>query len=81
MKIIWKGKGSQERGYFNDQEIIKVDPKYFRPTEVENLLGDASKANSKLNWRPKISFEELVKEMIEKDLELTKNHKLIKNIN
>ncbi len=81
MKIIWKGKGSQERGYFNDQEIIKVDPKYFRPTEVENLLGDASKANSKLNWRPKISFEELVKEMIEKDLELTKNQKLIKNIN
>tara|TARA_A100001015_G_scaffold319434_1_gene442290 strand:+ start:13504 stop:14541 length:1038 start_codon:yes stop_codon:yes gene_type:complete len=73
MKIIWKGKDLQERGYFNDQEIIKVDPHYFRPTEVENLLGDASKANLKLNWMPKISFEKLVKEMVERDFELIKN--------
>jgi len=73
MKIIWKGKDLQERGYFNDQEIIKVDPHYFRPTEVENLLGDASKANLKLNWKPKISFEKLVKEMVERDFELIKN--------
>ena len=73
MKIIWKGKDLQESGYFNDQEIIKVDPHYFRPTEVENLLGDASKANLKLNWKPKISFEKLVKEMVERDFELIKN--------
>jgi GDPmannose 4,6-dehydratase len=77
IKIEWKGKDVDEVGYFNGKEIIKVDPKYFRPTEVETLLGDASKAKEKLKWAPKISFEELVKEMIEEDLKLAKNDKLI----
>jgi GDPmannose 4,6-dehydratase len=70
MKIDWKGKGLDEVGSFDGKEIIKVDPRYFRPSEVETLLGDASKARDILNWIPKISFEELVKEMAEKDLKL-----------
>jgi len=74
MEINWSGKGLDEIGSFNGQEIIKVDPRYFRPTEVETLLGDASKAKKKLNWTPKITFEKLVKEMIEEDLKLAKRN-------
>ena len=77
MKIDWKGKGLDEVGSFDGKEIIKVDPRYFRPSEVETLLGDASKAKDVLNWLPKISFKELVKEMVEKDLELEKKSKLV----
>ncbi|MDB3947453.1 GDP-mannose 4,6-dehydratase [Candidatus Pelagibacter sp.] len=73
MKIDWKGKGLDEVGSYNGEDIIKVDPRYFRPSEVETLLGDASKARDILNWFPKISFEQLVKEMVEKDLMLEKN--------
>ena len=73
MKISWSGKGLDEVGSFNGQELIKVDPRYFRPTEVETLLGDASKAKEKLNWSPKITFEQLVKEMVDSDLKLAKN--------
>ena len=72
MKIKWRGKGLDEVGSFDGQDIIKVDPRYFRPTDVETLLGDASKAKEKLNWVPKISFEQLVKEMINEDLKLAK---------
>ena len=72
MKIDWKGDGINEVGSFNGSEIIKIDPRYFRPTEVETLLGDASKAKEKLNWSPEISFEELVKEMTDEDLKLAK---------
>ena len=74
MKINWKGKGLDEVGSFDGKDIIKVDPRYFRPSEVETLLGDASKARDILNWIPKISFEELVKEMVEKDLKLEKKN-------
>ena len=73
MKIEWKGKGLKEVGSCDGKDIIKIDPRYFRPTEVENLLGDASKAKEKLNWTPKISFNQLVKEMIDYDLKLAKN--------
>ena len=72
MQIKWSGKNLDEVGSFNGKEIIKVDPRYFRPTEVETLLGDASKAKKKLNWTPKISFEQLVKEMVEEDYKLAK---------
>ena len=68
IEISWKGKGEDEIGIFNNKEIIKIDKKYFRPTEVETLLGDASKAKKKLNWEAEISFEKLVKEMIDEDL-------------
>ncbi len=73
IKIDWRGKDLNEIGSFNGKDIIKVDPRYFRPTEVETLLGDASKAKEKLNWVPKISFEQLVKEMIHSDLKLAKS--------
>ena len=81
MKIKWKGKDLDEVGYLNGKAVIRVDPRYFRPTEVETLLGDASKAKNKLNWTPKITFEQLVKEMTEKDLKLAKNDELIKGQN
>jgi GDPmannose 4,6-dehydratase len=77
MKIDWRGKDLDEVGSYNGKDIIKVDPRYFRPTEVESLLGDASKAKEKLKWYPKISFEQLVKEMVDKDLRLAKNDQLI----
>ena len=70
MKIEWKGKNEKEVGIYKNQEIIKIDTNYYRPTEVDTLLGDSSKAKKKLGWQPKISFEELVKEMIESDLKL-----------
>jgi GDPmannose 4,6-dehydratase len=73
MTLTWKGQGLEERAINeNGKVIVKVDPKYFRPAEVETLLGDATKAKTKLGWTPKISFEELVKEMTYSDLELAK---------
>jgi GDPmannose 4,6-dehydratase len=79
MKIDWDGKNISETGRLNGKTIIKVDPRYFRPTEVDTLLGDATKAKKKLKWHPKISFEQLVNEMISKDLVLAQNEKLLKN--
>ena len=78
IKINWKGKGLNEVGSFRGKNIIKVDKRYFRPTEVENLLGDSSKAKKKLKWAPRISFKQLVKEMVDEDLKIAKNEKLIK---
>ena len=74
MKIEWSGKNVDEIGLLEGSEIIKIDPRYFRPTEVETLLGDASKAKKKLNWAPKISFEKLVNEMVDEDLKLANNN-------
>ena len=68
MDIKWEGEGLNERGVFNNKEIIKVDKNYFRPTEVDELIGDSSKAKTKLGWKPKISFEEMIEEMIIFDL-------------
>ena len=69
MEITWQGSKENEVGLWNGKSIIKVNPKYYRPTEVETLLGDATKAKQQLNWQPKISFKELVTEMIQSDLE------------
>jgi GDPmannose 4,6-dehydratase len=77
MDIIWKGKNLEEVGSYNGKDIIKVDPRYFRPAEVETLLGDASKAKEKLNWSPKISFNQLVQEMVKEDFKIAKNDQLI----
>lgn len=70
--IVWEGEGVNEVGREEDTGIIrvKVNPKYYRPTEVELLVGDASKAREKLKWEPKIKLEELVKEMVASDLKL-----------
>ena len=77
MKIDWRGKGLDEIGSYDGQDIIKIDPRYFRPSEVETLLGDASKAKKKLNWSPKISFEQLVKEMTDTDYKLEQQKKIV----
>jgi GDPmannose 4,6-dehydratase len=76
IKIVWSGKGLKEVGSYKGKNIIRIDPRYFRPTEVETLLGDASKAKKKLNWSPKISFKQLVKEMVDEDLKLAKQEDL-----
>ena len=77
MQITWKGNGVDEKGYDeNGNVIICIDPKYFRPTEVETLLGDASLAKNDLGWEPKTNFNELVKEMVESDFKLAKEKKI-----
>jgi GDPmannose 4,6-dehydratase len=70
MRIEWRGQGLDEKG-FDEQGrcIVSVDSRYFRPAEVETLLGDASKAHNKLGWKPESSFEQLVAEMVRSDLE------------
>ena len=69
MTIRWEGQGAEEQGIASDgRAIVRVDPRYFRPTEVETLLGDPSKAHAKLGWKPRISFEEMVREMVQEDL-------------
>ena len=67
--IIWRGKGVEERGYCANtgDELVAIDPRYYRPAEVESLLGDPAKAKAKLGWEHKISFEDLVAEMVEAD--------------
>ncbi|MEM9403008.1 MAG: GDP-mannose 4,6-dehydratase [Pseudomonadota bacterium] len=80
IKIEWEGEGIDEKGIdtATGKTIVAVDPRYFRPTEVETLLGDPTKAKQKLGWVPKVSFEELVKEMALEDLELAKRDSLVK---
>jgi GDPmannose 4,6-dehydratase len=77
MSVTWQGAGVDERGYdVNRRCIVAVDPQYFRPTEVETLLGDATKAKQLLGWEPEITFDELVTEMVEYDLEEAKIEKI-----
>ncbi len=80
INIRWEGTGVDEKGFDNSNNklIVAVDPKYYRPTEVETLLGDSSKAKKILNWEPKITLDELITEMIENDLELAKKDNLCK---
>jgi len=79
IKITWSGTGVDEIGTdTNGNAIVKVDPRYFRPTEVETLLGDATKAREKLGWTPKISFKELVAEMVREDLKSAERDELVK---
>jgi GDPmannose 4,6-dehydratase len=73
IKLTWQGKGINEIGYDEKgRAIIKVDPRYFRPTEVDQLLGDATKAHAHLGWTPRISFEELISEMMIEDAKLAR---------
>jgi len=78
IEIKWKGEGIDEVGIDTktDNIIVRIDKRYFRPTEVETLLGDSSKAKDQLNWQPKISFQELVSEMMSADLQEAKKDKL-----
>ncbi len=79
MKIRWIGEGVDEKGYDEQGRlIVAVDPRYFRPTEVETLLGNPAKAKSKLGWVPKTSFDQLVTEMVDADYELAKRDALVR---
>jgi GDPmannose 4,6-dehydratase len=79
MKVEWRGTGVDETGVDtrSGRTVVRVDPRYFRPTEVETLLGDASKAREKLGWIAEVGFTDLVKEMVEADLELAKRDALV----
>ena len=71
MKIYWRGKGIKEKGYdTNGKAIIQCDKNYFRPLDVNTLLGDAYKARKQLNWKPKVDINALIDEMIKSELEL-----------
>lgn len=79
MKIQWKGEGVDEVGIDtkSGRTLVRVDPRYFRPTEVETLLGDPGKARQKLGWTAEVSFPELVAEMVESDLDLAERDALV----
>lgn len=80
IEIRWEGLGVDERGLDLDGNcVVSVDPRYFRPTEVETLLGNATKAKTKLGWEPKTTFEELVKEMVREDLRAAERDELVTN--
>jgi GDPmannose 4,6-dehydratase len=79
LSIDWQGSGVEEKGYdAKGRCIVAVDPRYFRPTEVETLLGDASKAKDKLGWTPKITVQEMVSEMMREDLKTAERDELVK---
>ncbi|MCM8797342.1 MAG: GDP-mannose 4,6-dehydratase [Candidatus Omnitrophica bacterium] len=79
MQITWKGSGLEEKGYNQyGRTIVAVDRRYFRPTEVESLLGDASKAKALLGWQPKVTFRELVAEMVREDFKAAQRQYLSK---
>lgn len=83
MEIRWRGGGVKEKGFLvssgGEKLVVAIDPRYFRPTEVETLLGDPSKAKSKLGWVPKTTFTELVAEMVREDLKSAERDELVKN--
>jgi len=79
INIRWNGKGIDEKGYNDSGKVlVEVDPRYFRPTEVEALLGDPTKAKEKLGWQPKVTFKELVAEMVREDLKDAEKDQLCK---
>lgn len=78
--VRFEGEGENEVGYDQDRRaIVRIDPRYFRPTEVETLLGDPSKAHAKLGWKPRISFDQMVQEMVREDLRIAERDSLIKS--
>ena len=78
MELRWEGQGVHEVGYWNEKPVIRIDPRYFRPTEVESLLGDPGKAKEKLGWVPEITLDQMINEMVETDLTDAKKHALLK---
>jgi GDPmannose 4,6-dehydratase len=76
--VAWKGKGADEKGYdAQGRAIVAIDPRYFRPAEVDTLLGDASKAKRQLGWEPRVRFAELVEEMMREDLKAAERDELV----
>ena len=74
IKILWKGKGMSEKGYLDNKAIISIDKKYFRPAEVEALLGDSRKARKELKWKPHYNIYSLVKEMVSEEIKQFNDH-------
>jgi GDPmannose 4,6-dehydratase len=91
IELAWRGHGADERGVVAridgehapgvapGQQVVAVDPQYFRATEVETLLGDPGKARTRLGWEPTTSFESMVQEMVRHDLDIARRHKLLKS--
>ncbi len=79
MRIEWRGSGIDELGVDvnTGRSVVKIDPRYFRPTEVDSLLGDASKARARLGWKAEIPFDQLVREMVDSDLEIARRDALV----
>jgi len=77
ISLRWEGQGVDEKAFWGERVVVAVDPRYFRPTEVETLLGDPTKARTKLGWTPKTSFNQLVKEMALADLKAAERDDLI----
>jgi len=79
IKLTWRGSGIEEKAYADSGGcVVAVDSRYFRPTEVDSLLGDASKARQKLGWKPRVDFRQLVSEMVREDLKLAERDELVK---
>jgi GDPmannose 4,6-dehydratase len=80
MDLVWEGVGLLERGIDRKtgRVIVRIDPRYFRPTEVDSLLGDSSKARRLLGWAPQRSFGEMIAEMVLRDLELARRDALMR---
>jgi GDPmannose 4,6-dehydratase len=80
LRIVWQGSGSDEVGVdaASKRVVVRIDPRYFRPTEVDSLLGDSSKARSVLDWKPELTFAQLVAEMVSEDLEHARRDAMIR---
>ncbi len=78
MQLRWEGTGINEKAYWQDRLVVQIDPRYFRPTEVETLLGDPSKAKQRLGWVPEITVQQICAEMVASDLAEAKRHALLK---
>jgi GDPmannose 4,6-dehydratase len=79
MEIVWQGTGAEEKGTDKaGNVIVAVDPRYYRPTEVETLLGDPGRARRELGWKPRVTFRELVKEMVDEDLKIAEKDALVR---
>jgi GDPmannose 4,6-dehydratase len=77
MQVRWKGRGAAEKGYdAKGRCVVRIDPRYFRPAEVDTLVGDAAKARRKLKWKPRVGFAELVEEMVREDLRIAERDQL-----
>ena len=82
MSVRWEGEGVDEKGYWNgpngERQIVAVDPRYFRPTEVETLLGDPTKAKTELGWVPAITVQQMCAEMVAEDLKAAQQTALLR---
>lgn len=79
IEMRWEGKGAEEKGYDqHGNQIVAIDPRYYRPTEVETLLGDPARAKNELGWEPRVKFHELVEEMVAADLQTAERDALIR---